>query len=209
MSASIERLRVTGLCVCLLLVFARVVAQLEVALLQPAWLPPMHAWYSGLIPYAVLPPLQIAILLLMALVVYDHARGYGLFWPERQATRVVLAWIAGLYAAAMGVRLIVSAAISDGGLIEAGIIPVAFHWVLAGFIALISAAPANGPDRSAVASTKALTRERPVPRLPFLGDIARASESETSGSDTADEHGRERYSEVPIEDLVRIRRRSL
>jgi hypothetical protein len=35
--------------ICIGLFFARVVGQLEVFLLAPPWLPPMQAWYSGLL----------------------------------------------------------------------------------------------------------------------------------------------------------------
>jgi hypothetical protein len=143
MSASRERTRVTALCACLLLFLSRVIGQVEVVLLQPDWLPPMAAWYSGLIPYPALLPIQIVLLMMMALVAYDHARGYGIFWPSKRSTRVVLAWCAGLYAVAMAVRLIVTLSAKEGGLLESGMIPVAFHWVLAGFLALLSAAPAN------------------------------------------------------------------
>ncbi len=212
MNASIERLRVAGLCACMALFFMRVVAPIQVVLLHPDWLPPIQAWYSGLIPYAALLPVQMLVLLFMALVVSDHARGYGAFWPTRSSTRVALRWVAALYAAAMAVRLMVTAAVTDGGWIDAGIIPVAFHWVLAGFLALIGAAPARYPVRSSAARTNVLTRDKPLPRLPFLNDIASASDSETheEGDGQGSENSRrDGYSEVPLEDLVRIRRRSL
>jgi hypothetical protein len=56
--------------ICIGLFFARVVGQLEVLLLAPDWLPPMDAWYSGLLPYPVLLPVQIALLMLMSIVAF-------------------------------------------------------------------------------------------------------------------------------------------
>jgi hypothetical protein len=141
-----ERTRVTALCACLLLFLSRVIGQVEVVLLQPDWLPPMHAWYSGLIPYPALLPVQIVLLMIMALVAYDHARGYGMFWPRKRSTRAALAGFAGFYAVAMAARLILTLSVKNGGLLESGMIPVAFHWVLACFLALLSAAPAESAN---------------------------------------------------------------
>ena len=44
----------------------RVAGQAVVALVAPAWLPPMEEWYSGLIPYPVLLPIQGVILAVQA-----------------------------------------------------------------------------------------------------------------------------------------------
>ncbi len=48
----------------------RVVGQIEVWLLAPDWLPPMQAWYSGLLPYPLLLPAQILLLMLMPVLAY-------------------------------------------------------------------------------------------------------------------------------------------
>ena len=45
---------------------ARVLGQFEVLLISPDWLPGMEAWYSGLLPYYLLLPAQIAILMVMS-----------------------------------------------------------------------------------------------------------------------------------------------
>jgi hypothetical protein len=55
--------------ICIALFFARVVGQIEVLLLAPDWLPPMSAWYSGLLPYPILLPAQIGLLMLMCALV--------------------------------------------------------------------------------------------------------------------------------------------
>jgi hypothetical protein len=146
MKSGRERLRITGLVASLTLFFGRVVGQIQVLLLQPEWLPPMQAWYSGALPYPVLLPAQIVLLMLMSLVTYDHVRGRGFFWPSRRAVRVGLRAFAILYAAAMALRLIVMMALPPHSLMEAGIVPIVFHWVLAGFVWLVSIAPLRSAD---------------------------------------------------------------
>src|SRR5262249_27438927 len=51
---------------CILLFAARVIGQFEALVASPAWLPDMDAWYSGLLPYYLLLPVQIALLMIMA-----------------------------------------------------------------------------------------------------------------------------------------------
>jgi uncharacterized protein len=57
----------------------RVVGQVLVAAFHVGFLPPMEEWYSGLIPYSVLLPIQIAILLIQAAISRDIWRGAGFF----------------------------------------------------------------------------------------------------------------------------------
>lgn len=141
-----EQLRVTGMVAALMLFFGRVVGQIQVLLLEPEWLPPMQAWYSGVLPYPILLPAQIVLLMVMSLVTYDHVRGRGFFWPSRRAVRLGLRALAILYAAAMALRLVVMISLPPHSLLEAGIIPVTFHWVLAGFLWLVSIAPARSAE---------------------------------------------------------------
>jgi len=136
-----ERIRIAALLLALLLFFARVVAQIQVLLLEPEWLPPMEAWYSGLLPYPVLLPAQILLLMLMTVVASDHVRGRGFFWPRQASVRLALRAFAAIYAAAMALRLLVMLSAPPHDLVASGVIPVVFHWVLAGFVALIAAAP--------------------------------------------------------------------
>lgn len=53
---------------CIALFFARVVGQIEVLVLEPDWLPALPAWYSGLLPYPILLPVQIALLMVMCVL---------------------------------------------------------------------------------------------------------------------------------------------
>ena len=59
------------LCVLTALFAIRVVGQALVAFLDVAWLPAMDTWDSGLLPYAVLLPIQIITLLVQAVVDRD------------------------------------------------------------------------------------------------------------------------------------------
>jgi hypothetical protein len=50
----------------------RVLAQIYAGIYAPAWLPAMEQWYSGLLPYPVLLPAQLLLLMLMAVVSIDN-----------------------------------------------------------------------------------------------------------------------------------------
>jgi hypothetical protein len=141
-----ERIRVTALALALVLFFARVVGQIQVLLVEPRWLPPMDAWYSGLLPYPILLPMQILLLMFMTLVVGDHVRGRGFFLPSRPSVRLTLRAFAVIYASAMVIRLAVMMALPPHDLLSSGVIPVTFHCLLAGFIWLVSYAPARGEN---------------------------------------------------------------
>ncbi|MFL6600472.1 MAG: hypothetical protein ACJ8R9_04010 [Steroidobacteraceae bacterium] len=117
--------------VCIGLFFARVVGQIEVLLAAPSWLPAMQAWYSGLLPYPLLLPIQIALLMVMCVLAIGAAprmRGAA----ARPAA--ILRTLALVYVAVMVVRLIVIVHRYAGDFYLHGAIPVAFHWVLALFI---------------------------------------------------------------------------
>lgn len=125
--AGVTHGRLAILWTCILLFLLRVLGQLEVLLLAPAWLPPMTDWYSGLIPYPILLPLQIVLLMIMSVAVTRDMQ------PKR--------WVRGLaivYFAVMLLRLIVQLMRGADSVIEAGGIPVAFHWVLALFLLVMA-----------------------------------------------------------------------
>jgi hypothetical protein len=126
-------MRIFVLWTCIGLFLLRVLGQLEVVLIAPDWLPPMEQWYSGLLPYPLLLPAQILILMLMTgLVVNEIRRPHPA--PARDWLRVVSL----IYFAAMVVRLIVQFLRGADDVIAAGGIPVAFHWVLALFLFMLS-----------------------------------------------------------------------
>jgi len=59
------------------LFLVRVLGQALVAFFGVRWLPAMPEWYSGLLPYRLLLPTQLAILLIQAKVSTDLFRGHG------------------------------------------------------------------------------------------------------------------------------------
>jgi hypothetical protein len=59
--------------------FLRVLGQMIVAAGQGGFLPPREQWYSGLIPYPVLLPFQVLILVVQVLISGDIWRRAGLF----------------------------------------------------------------------------------------------------------------------------------
>jgi hypothetical protein len=115
---------------CVVLFAARVIGQIEVLLIAPEWLPEMDAWYSGLLPYPLLLPAQILILMVMSVVAWNRRIRTGRFARANPRVAVTLRGFALLYFAAMAVRLALQ------GMEHA--IPIAFHWVLALFV-LVSA----------------------------------------------------------------------
>jgi hypothetical protein len=102
----------------------RVAGQAMVAFFDVQWLPPMERWYSGLVPYELLLPAQIAIVVLMAKICADFTRRWGFFVQPRHFFATYWLWFAWVYLAGMIVRF----------LVQGPTIPVFFHWVLAAFM---------------------------------------------------------------------------
>jgi hypothetical protein len=113
---------------CTFLFLFRVVGQIEVLLQAPAWLPAMEAWYSGLLPYPLLLPAQILILMFMC---YFNARAATHLSSGHSRWHTPLRVFALLYFASMVIRLIVQLGRGAEDALAAGGIPIAFHWVLA------------------------------------------------------------------------------
>jgi hypothetical protein len=116
----------------------RVLGQVYVGLYAPAWLPPWPEWYSGLLPYPLLLPAQILLLLWMTMVSYDNTRQAGRFYVESARVRQRLRWIAALYAGVMALRYVLTMAFAPEMRWLHGTIPIAFHFVLAGYIAALT-----------------------------------------------------------------------
>ena len=95
------------------------------AFLDVRFLPPMHAWYSGLLPYEYLLPSQILIIVVMAKICLDFTRQGGFFYRPRRAFAQELLWFGYVYLAAMVARFV---------FIGDRMIPIFFHWVLAAFV---------------------------------------------------------------------------
>src|SRR6185503_8516034 len=90
------------------LLFLRVVGQLIVVLRAPRWLPPMHQWQSGLLPYPVLLLGQAIVLTLMIWICVNSTRRAGLFfeprWPRGGEFLVAFSYV---YFGAMILRYVI------------------------------------------------------------------------------------------------------
>jgi len=126
----------------------RVLGQVYVGLYSPGWLPPWPEWYSGLLPYPLLLPAQILLLMWMALITYDNSRRNGTFWVESDVVKRRLRWIAAIYAGVMLLRYVLTMALKPEMRWLHGTIPIAFHWLLAAYIATLTLASSACTDRS-------------------------------------------------------------
>jgi hypothetical protein len=132
---------------CTALFAARVIGQLETRLLAPGWLPDMDAWHSGLMPYPLLLPAQIAILMSMAAVAWNRRVRSGAFSRANPRVAGALRLFAYVYFIVMAVRLGVNVIDNGGGFWREGAIPVAFHWVLALFLSVAGRPPAENQQQ--------------------------------------------------------------
>lgn len=121
----------------LFLFFLRVLGQALVAAFEVPFLPPMKQWYSGLIPYQILLPVQILIILLLAKVATDFTRRRGFFVVPRRAMGRLLQGFSYLYFGGMAVRYVVSMALHPERRWFGGTIPIFFHCVLATFVFVV------------------------------------------------------------------------
>jgi hypothetical protein len=116
----------------LVLFLGRVVGQVLAATIAPSWLPPMARWYSGLMPYRYLLPVQLLCLAVMIAVTIAVARQDP---PLGAPSPVAGTWIVGascVYALGMVLRSMryARAAPERRGVL----IPIIFHFVLAAFL---------------------------------------------------------------------------
>ena len=133
-----------ALCALTVLFGCRVAGQALVAIFGVTWLPPMDAWFSGLLPYPLLLPLQIVILLVQLVIDRDVWRGQGLFSRARPRAGRRLQWLAAAYALSMVARYAIT---------RSHVIPIVFHWVLAAYVFTLGASL-----RDRHAGTTSLTR---------------------------------------------------
>jgi hypothetical protein len=115
----------------------RVLGQVLVAFVGVTWLPPMPEWYSGLLPYPLLLPAQIVILLLQAKISIDIWRGAGWFAAHHPRLGRFLRWFALVYFLAMVARYAITMWLYPERRWFGHSIPIFFHWVLAGYLFLL------------------------------------------------------------------------
>ena len=108
-----------------------------VAFFGVTFLPPMREWYSGLIPYPVLLPIQILILLLQAKISLDIWRGSGFFAGHRPRVGRSLCWFSCAYFLAMVVRYGLTMYLYPERRWFSGTIPIFFHLVLAAYLFIL------------------------------------------------------------------------
>jgi hypothetical protein len=112
-----------------------VAGQALVAFVDVAFLPPMGEWYSGLLPYPLLLPAQIAILAFQAMVARAFWTGRGVLVTPRPRLGRVLIVASAVYFAAMVVRYAVTMTLHpERRWVGTGTIPIVFHWVLAAWL---------------------------------------------------------------------------
>jgi hypothetical protein len=114
----------------------RVLGQVLVAFFHVDFLPPMKAWYSGLIPYHILLPVQIIILALQWMISRDIWRNSGVFAGYRPRVGRGLCWFSYVYFLGMLLRYILAMAHYPERRWFGGTIPIFFHFVLAGYLYL-------------------------------------------------------------------------
>ena len=118
-----------------LLLFLRVLGQILVAVWQVPLLPPMPHWYSGLMPYSILLPTQVAILGLQIKLNTDFARQSGCFRQPKPLISKGLQYFSYLYATAMAVRYGATMTLyPERRWLGEGTIPIVFHFVLATYL---------------------------------------------------------------------------
>ena len=112
----------------------RVLGQAVVAVNPVRFLPPMEEWYSGLLPYPVLLPIQVAILSVQTTIACNLWRGAGWLATPRPRLGVQLRRAAGLYFTLMLLRYGLTMACFPERRWFTGTIPIVFHWVLAAYL---------------------------------------------------------------------------
>ncbi len=130
------------------LFFGRVLGQILVALDAAPWLPAFEHWYSGLLPYPLLLPAQIVLLMFLSLVTYDACRQDGHWHVENPATKDTLRVLAIVYFTAMLLRYVLTMALVPDLRWHGHGIPIVFHFVLASYVLVLSL-PAPGGEPAA------------------------------------------------------------
>ena len=115
----------------------RVLGQALVAFFDVAFLPPMAAWYSGLLSYPWLLLSQVVIILVFGKVCLDVTCRRGYFAQPRRALGVFCLGFGILYFAVMLARYVIRMGLYPSERWTGGSIPTFFHWVLAAFILVL------------------------------------------------------------------------
>ena len=112
----------------------RVSGQVLVAYFDVRFLPAMEHWYSGLLPYPILLPVQIMMIVLMLKIIMDVRHGMGWFSTANRKTGRVLKGFSYLYFLSMVVRYWFTMTRHPELRWFGHTIPIWFHMVLAAFV---------------------------------------------------------------------------
>lgn len=121
-----------------LLFLGRVIGQVVVVLWQPVFLPPMEEWYSGLLPYPILLPFQIGILVFQAAMSWQLWKGAGRLTGRHPGLGRGLKWFSLVYFLVMVARYVISMWQHPEWRWFGHTIPIWFHFTLALYVYLLS-----------------------------------------------------------------------
>jgi hypothetical protein len=116
----------------------RVIGQMLVAFLGVSFLPPMAEWYSGLMSYPTLLPVQWVIIVLLSAICIDVTRGRGVFARPNRRVGTFLAWFSSIYFASMVARYAITMTVHQERRWLHDTIPIWFHMVLASYLFILS-----------------------------------------------------------------------
>jgi hypothetical protein len=121
------------------LFLARVLGQILVAFFNVNFLPPMPEWYSGLLSYPLLLPTQIVIFYVMYRINTGIMQENHYLLKRRKRLGYFLHWSSIVYAVFMVGRYFIAGTLNpERRWLPPGIIPIVFHWVLAGYLWTLS-----------------------------------------------------------------------
>lgn len=112
----------------------RVFGQILVSFFGVEFLPAMEHWYSGLLPYPILLPIQIVMIIVMVRITGNVTRGSGGFTITKRGIGIFLKWFSYLYFLSMVVRYIYIMVRHPEWRWFGHTIPIWFHMVLATFL---------------------------------------------------------------------------
>ena len=141
--------------VLLVLFLGRVVGQIVAATAAPSWLPPMARWYSGLMPYRWLLPTQIVFLALMTAMTIAVDRQSPPLGTLSAGAGAWIVWASYVYALGMVARSIRYARATPER--RGVLIPIVFHFVLAGFLVTYGSAAIERAESSFESRTSRTT----------------------------------------------------
>jgi hypothetical protein len=128
--------------------FLRVLGQALVAFFHMDFLPPMTQWYSGLLPYPILLPVQVLILLLQTKINWDIWRASGFFARRRLWAGKALYSFSFVYFVAMLLRYVLTMYLYPERRWFNGTIPIFFHFVLAAYLFVLGRYQLSGNGKN-------------------------------------------------------------